>query len=93
MGVQITGIERKSALFDSVSGLAFGPTFNSDEEAEAFLAWLVEQENKERTFVMGFDLLYFPSDPRKVRIHELEEMVRIFQDESAMILEITQGKE
>lgn len=81
MGVHITGIEGKSALFDSTSGLAFGPVFEDDTEAEDFLEWLVKQETLERTFVMGFDILYFGSDPRKFRIHEVEEMVRIFREE------------
>ena len=81
MGVQITGFEGKSAIFDSVSGLAFGPVFSSNLEAQDFLDWLSEQEKLERTFVMGFDLLYFNGDPRKYRIHEVEEMVRIFREE------------
>ncbi len=27
-------------MFDSVTGVAFGPTFQSEEDAEAFLRWL-----------------------------------------------------
>ena len=37
MGVRITTSEKVSALFDSVSGWAFGPTFETEDEAESFL--------------------------------------------------------
>ena len=43
MGVRITSVEAKCALFDSVSGLAFGPVFDSWLDAEAFLTWLTGQ--------------------------------------------------
>jgi hypothetical protein len=38
MGVRITD-ERHVALYDSTTGIAFGPTFESADEAEAFLVW------------------------------------------------------
>ena len=37
MGIRITGDEGKTALYDSVSGFAFGIVFDSDEEADDFL--------------------------------------------------------
>lgn len=40
MGVRITTAERKVALYDSVTGKAFGPVFDSEEEADSFLNWL-----------------------------------------------------
>lgn len=39
MSVRITSQESRAALFDSVSGWAFGPTFNTEEEAEDFRAF------------------------------------------------------
>lgn len=39
MGVRVTTTESVSALFDSVSGFAFGPTFSTPERAEAFIEW------------------------------------------------------
>lgn len=48
MGVRITTqyIE-KVALYDSVSGFAFGPTFASEDEAEAFLAFARDHEKRD----------------------------------------------
>lgn len=43
MGIRITSQEDKSALFDSVSGWAFGPVFEDDIEAECFLSWTEEK--------------------------------------------------
>jgi len=37
MGIQNTAAEDTVALFDSVSGVAFGPVFDSEDEAEDFL--------------------------------------------------------
>lgn len=39
MGVRLTSQEDVVALFDSVSGFAFGPTFPNEAEAQQFLAW------------------------------------------------------
>jgi hypothetical protein len=38
MGIQVTD-ERNVALFDSVTGVAFGPVFDDVPEAEAFVRW------------------------------------------------------
>ena len=43
MGVRVTDAKHV-ALYDSVSGIAFGPTFDSDLDAEAFLDWLADNE-------------------------------------------------
>lgn len=40
MSVRVTSVEGKVALFDSTTGLAFGPVFASDDEAEEFLEHL-----------------------------------------------------
>ena len=39
MGLRFTGAECKVALFDSVSDWAFGPIFNTQDAAQAFLDW------------------------------------------------------
>jgi len=39
MGIRTTDSDPVTALYDSVSGFAFGPTFEDSEHAEAFLAW------------------------------------------------------
>lgn len=44
MSVRITSTENVVALFDSVSGWAFGPTFESEDAAQDFLE-TAESEN------------------------------------------------
>lgn len=39
MGLRLTSQEDKCAMFDSVSGFAFGPIFNNEYEATSFLRW------------------------------------------------------
>lgn len=39
MGVRLTTDESKTALFDSVTGLAFGPVFDCTADAESFLEY------------------------------------------------------
>jgi hypothetical protein len=40
MSVRVTSAECKVALFDSTTGLAFGPVFADDDEANEFLRFL-----------------------------------------------------
>jgi hypothetical protein len=40
MGVRTTSSEEVVAIFDSVTGWAFGPTFSNEEEADSFLAFV-----------------------------------------------------
>ena len=44
MGVRITDLETV-ALYDSVTETAFGPTFERESEAQAFLDWLREGDD------------------------------------------------
>ena len=44
MGVRITDLQTV-ALYDSVTGTAFGPTFGRESEAQAFLDWLREGDD------------------------------------------------
>ncbi len=39
MGVRLTSTEGKCALYDSTTGLAFGPVFEDEYEAEGFLVY------------------------------------------------------
>jgi hypothetical protein len=55
MGVRTTEGESVVALFDSVSGFAFGPTFGDADEAEAFVRF-AERETD------GTDLRRMPDD-------------------------------
>jgi hypothetical protein len=47
MGVRTTDAEHKVALFDSVTGWAFGPIFEDDEEANDFLSFSEEKESRD----------------------------------------------
>ena len=64
MGVRITKDEGKVALFDSVSGFAFGPVFDDEFEAEAFLA-----------YCRNHDL----PDPRAMSDRDIEDHVVAFR--------------
>jgi hypothetical protein len=56
MGVRLTTAENVVAIFDSVSGFAFGPVFESDEAAEAFITFLPMDA---RTYSVGdLELMY-----------------------------------
>ena len=39
MGLRLTSAEGVTAMFDSVTGWAFGPVFEHEEDAEAFMGW------------------------------------------------------
>jgi hypothetical protein len=82
MGTRITGIEDKVALYDSVTGTAFGPVFDDSYEAEDFLAWLELKEKKEETFKFGHDEIKFLADPRVYRDSELQEVHHLWQRDS-----------
>ncbi len=53
MGVRLTSQEGVIALFDSVTGLAFGPVFGEDEDgeeaAESYLGFLAGRGQDART--------------------------------------------
>lgn len=40
MSVRLSSQENRTALYDSTTGWAFGPTFDTQEDAEAFLEHL-----------------------------------------------------
>jgi len=79
MSTRITDDEGKVALFDSSTGFAFGPVFDSNSDADAFLEWLGKGEEEGRTFHEG--RTRFIADPRKYRSRELQELVSLWQAE------------
>jgi hypothetical protein len=46
MSIRITNNETV-ALYDSTSGFAFGPTFDSEDDASDFLAWCNETDQND----------------------------------------------
>ena len=56
MGVRITGREGKTALYDSVSGFAFGIVFDSDEDAESFLEFSKREEPRDLRILKDSEL-------------------------------------
>ena len=61
MGIRTTESDPKVALYDSVSGFAFGPTFDTSEEAENFLEWSRDRSPDLRTL----------TDPEISKLHSL----------------------
>lgn len=47
MGVRDTSTERKVAMFDSVTGFAFGPVFDTEADLEEFMEWWDETSNRD----------------------------------------------
>ena len=47
MSVRITSQESRVALFDSASGMAFGPTFANEGDAQAFLEHLADVDGRD----------------------------------------------
>ena len=60
MGVRITGREGVSALYDSVSGFAFGIVFDNNEEADDFLEFAKNNEPRDLRVLLDteFSRLY-----------------------------------
>lgn len=56
MSVRITTQERKVALFDSTNGLAFGPVFETEDDAEEFLEHLTEIGERDPRFIPAAEL-------------------------------------
>jgi len=46
MGIRLTSEEGKTALYDSVSGFAFGPVFDTEVEAAEFADYAESRLNK-----------------------------------------------
>jgi hypothetical protein len=65
MGVRLTD-PANVALYDSVTGWAFGTTFPSAEHAEDFLRWLAESDDR---------------DARTIEDNELEALIARWRSE------------
>lgn len=55
MGCRVTTTEGKSAMYDSVTDTAFGPVFDTEEEANAFIEWCFKKYDDPR--IMGPKLM------------------------------------
>lgn len=63
MGIRITSQEKVAALFDSVSGFAFGPTFEDEFEAQDFLDWyLANGDGKDLRYMSGPEIAKLVGD-------------------------------
>jgi hypothetical protein len=83
MGVHLSSTEKKVALFCSVTGIAFGPIFDDDEEAISFVEWFESGDACEAAMRPGSKVAGIPAldghqlDPRNytssdvVRLHEI----------------------
>ena len=56
MSVRLTSRQNKVALFDSVTDTAFGPVFDSDEEADSFLDWIEEHDGRDARLLSPAEL-------------------------------------
>ena len=56
MSVRVTSVEGKVAWFCSTTGLAFGPVFEDDDEAEAFLEHLEAVGERDPRHIPAVDL-------------------------------------
>ena len=56
MSVRLTTLEAKVALYDSTSGTAFGPVFEDEDAANAFLDHLVEIGERDPRFIPSVEL-------------------------------------
>lgn len=82
MSVSITGSEGSVALYDSTTGIAFGPVFEDSDRADNFLEWFREGYEAERTFPYGHDVIRFVEDVRLYRPDELNEIYQLWLAET-----------
>ena len=81
MGVRFTDSENV-AMYDSVTGQAFGPVFADADEAEDFIEWLVGMETNNETFPLGDDSIMYTSDTRKYTLVQLMEAYLLWQKDT-----------
>jgi hypothetical protein len=84
MGVRITSQENVSALFDSVSGVAFGPVFEDEFEAEEFLAWYAEQGRVDLRLLPGPEVERAVGDFHRTRLVAAAGGQGMAEDQSAL---------
>lgn len=69
MGVHNSQVEGKAAMFDSTSGRAFGPVFDSGDDLDDFLAWFGEEPHAEGARLASYD------DVRRLSATELDQVI------------------
>jgi hypothetical protein len=74
MGVRNSHVEGKAAMFDSTTGRAFGPVFDSSTELDAFLAWFGEEPHAEGARIASYD------DVRKLSATELDQVIEEWRE-------------
>ncbi len=80
MSVRITDAENV-AMYDSVTGTAFGPIFTSETECQEFQEWAKDKAANNHTFKYGHETLYFLADLRVYRDAELEHVHQLWNEE------------
>jgi hypothetical protein len=81
MAVLFTASEKKVAMFDSVTGVAFGPVFDDESHAESFLRHVEE--------VYGGDIRRLDLQQLRVAVREWEDRLLTFEQAEAMGLDGT----
>lgn len=56
MSVRVTAVTGKAALYDSVTGVAFGPVFDSHDDANQFLEHLLQIGERDPRVIPAADL-------------------------------------
>lgn len=59
MGVRNTATEGRVALFDSTSGFAFGPTFDTETECDDFVTFVASIDPRDLRAIPSTDLEAF----------------------------------
>lgn len=79
MSVRITGSDGSVALYDSTTGVAFGPIFENEDQADEFLEWFRKGYESARLFVLfGGGIRKFTNDVRLYRGDELVELHKLW---------------
>ena len=81
MGVRTTD-RAAVAMYDSVTGQAFGPVFDSTSDADDFLEWLTERMNTHIDFPLGDDRILYTDDTRKYTHVQLMEVYLLWQKDT-----------
>jgi hypothetical protein len=79
MSVRITGSDDSVALYDSTTGVAFGPIFENDTKADEFLEWhrMGHEANRKWDYKYG-QSRNFTNDVRLYRDDELVELHKLW---------------
>ena len=81
MGVRFTDSENV-AMYDSVTGQAFGPVFADEDEVDEFISWLIDREEAGEGFNLGDERIFYTSDTRKYTLVQLMEAYLLWQKDT-----------